>query len=622
MLCWARCASATAVLVLAACSNGDEDLPLFVEPDTAVSYELTIEGAPDEEILSLLEQSLALSRQQEKGAQSLAFLRRRGEGDVATAQKIMRSRGYYEASFDVAVEELPPEEDEGTRAEGAEAEELEEPETRAIATFTVNPGRAFTLTSHRLILIDSGGAAPDPLEAAALGSPVGDAAAAAGIVAAEQGAVAELRRNGRPYATFRSRDAVADLEAATLEVESIIATGPFYRFGDIAFTGNPSVEEAYLRTYVPWEPGAVFDVDALKAYQTELFGTGLFSGASVSPPDDPPESDSVPILVTLDEAPFRTVTLGTRYSTDDGPAVRGSFEHRNLFGANETFGVTLEAGLEEQILGFTYLEPQFLRDGQDFTAGLELRHIEDDAFDEIGGTLTVGLQREVGAHWIIGAGGLLEASLLDEGDGDEEVYLAGLPVFALYDSTDDTLDATRGQRARFSITPFAGLFDSESTFFTKLEARGSAYQDLLGDRRFVLAERGRIGSIVAADNDLVPATRRFFSGGGGSVRGYQEDFIGPIDADNDPEGGLSVAEAGIELRARVFGDLGVAIFTEAGVVSDDALIDLSAGVQVAAGLGFRYYSPIGPLRFDIAFPLNARDVDDSFQAYISIGQAF
>ncbi|MEM9146499.1 MAG: BamA/TamA family outer membrane protein, partial [Pseudomonadota bacterium] len=336
----------------------------------------------------------------------------------------------------------------------------------------------------------------------------------------------------------------------------------------------------------------------------------------------PPDGETVPILVELEEAPFRTVTLGARYGTDDGPAVRGTFEHRNLFGSNETLGLTLEAGLDEQVAGITYLEPQFLRPRQDFTAGFELRHVEDDAFDELGATLTVGLQRELGEHWLVGGGGLLEASLLDEGEGDETVLLAGLPLFAEYDSTNDSLDATRGQRIRLSVTPFAGSFDGEGTLFTRFEARGSAYQDLLGDRRFVLAQRGRIGSIVAADEDLVPATRRFYSGGGGSVRGYQEDFIGPIDDDNDPLGGLSVAEAGLELRARVYGDFGIAVFTEAGVVSDDAVIDLAEGVQVGVGGGLRYYSPIGPIRIDVAFPIDPRDVDDSFQAYISIGQAF
>ena len=606
----ARLAAAGLAPLLAGCASDDGFGELtFTEPETQIDYEVAIEGAPDGDIAALLETSLALYRQQDRGAASLAFLRRRAQGDVETAQRILRSRGYYEATV-------------STRIEAPEAAAGGEAPPPPTAHMVIEPGRRFTLAQHRFQVIDTGGSAPDPLDAAALGSPVGGPAEAAAILAAEQAGVARLRREGRPYATFRNRDSVADLEAATLEVESVIASGPAYRYGPITFEGAPNVEDAYLLTYVPWEEGAVLDAEALREYQSLLFATALFSGASVQPPEEPPEGEVAPIRVKLEEAPFRTVALGVRYSTDEGPGLRARFEHRNLFGSNEQITLEADASLNNQIASAVYVEPQYLRPGQDFTAGLELRRIEDDAYDEIGGTLTAGLERELGERWTVGAGGLLEASLIDDGSGETEAYLAGLPVFAAYDSTDDPIDATRGYRARAMITPFAGLFDDDLALFTRIEARGAAYQDLLGDRRFVLAERVRIGTIISDELTDVPATRRFYSGGGGSVRGYAEDFIGPIDARNNPTGGLSVAEAGLELRARVWGDLGVALFTEAGVVSNDPVLDLAEGIQTAAGFGLRYYSPIGPIRLDIAFPLNGRDVDDTFQAYIAIGQAF
>jgi len=119
----------------------------------------------------------------------------------------------------------------------------------------------------------------------------------------------------------------------------------------------------------------------------------------------------------------------------------------------------------------------------------------------------------------------------------------------------------------------------------------------------------------------VPPTKRLYSGGGGSVRGYAQDYIGPLDHGN-PRGGRSVLEAGVELRARLFGDIGGAIFTEAGSVSTETYPDFEDGIQTAAGLGLRYYSPAGPIRVDVAFPINPRSQDDAFQVYFSIGQAF
>lgn len=604
----AESAIAAMLLALAGCA-GDEGLSdlAFAEPETAIVYEPEIAGAPTKEIGSLLEQSLSIYRLQEKGAQSVAFLRRRGRGDVATAGKILRSYGYYEAEFDFKVIE-PPQTGAKTPA--------------PIARLTVTPGRQFTLAEHRLSLTGTGAEPPPALDPAALGSPVGGAAVAAGILGAENAALAKLKREGRPYASFSGRDAVADMAAAEIEIDSTIAAGGAYGFGPVRFSGAPNVEDAYLLTYLPWTEGETFSTDKLAAYQKELAQTGLFAGVSVQPPETPPEGAAAPVEVTLEEAPFRSAGIGLRYSTDEGPQVRATFEHRNLFGANEQLRVEGEAGLDEQVIGFGYLEPQYLRPGQDLTVGLELRRINDDKFDELGVTATLGLQRELSELWTVGAGGLVEFSQIDDEGTESEAILFGLPFFAQYDSSDDDLDPTRGARLRLEATPFAGQFDDSFAGFLVLEARGALYQDLLGDKRFVLAERGRLGTILADSLGDVPPTRRFYSGGGGSVRGFAQDLIGPLDAANDPVGGRSVAELGVELRARIYGDIGGVIFADAGVVSENTTLDFSQDVLVAAGLGLRYYSPVGPIRIDVGFPLNGRGVDDSFQVYFSIGQAF
>ncbi len=637
---WPRwSALAVALLMVSACAQDDGFGTVeFAEPDTQIDYEVVIEGAPSEEIETLIRQSIALERQRERGAASPAFLRRRAQGDVATVQKILRSRGYYDAQVatEVALPDpapsptAPPLEDGGDAGQDAlqappvDTERAAADRPVATATLRIAAGTPLTLTTHRLQVIETGGRPPPTLDAADLGSPVGRPAEAAGIVAAEAAAVERLRREGRAYAAFRGRDALADLEADTLDVESVIAAGPEYRMGEVTISGAPDVETDYLLSYLPWEPGALFDAAALRDYEQALFDTQLFSGVAVSPPEAPPETPELPIAVELEQAPFRTIALGARFSTDDGPAVRAEFTHRNVLGAGERLTLLFDGAIDEQVAGASLLTPQFRRPGQDLQLGLELRRVEDDKFDELGATLTAGLARELSDRWSVGAGGLVEASLIDEGGtvGETESYLVGLPLFAAYDSTDDPLNATRGQRLRLEATPFVGLFDDEFARFLTLEARGSAYQEILPNERLVLAERGRIGITVAEDRASVPANRRFFSGGGGSVRGYEQDLVGPLDEQNDPEGGLSVVEAGLELRSRIWGDVGGVLFTDAGLVSDDTLPDFAARLQVAAGIGLRYFSPIGPIRLDVAFPINGRDVDDSFQAYFSIGQAF
>ncbi len=575
----------------------------FERPETAVDYAVELSGAPSDEIDALLRESLGVFRRQDDGAQSLAFLRRRAIEDVAIAQRVLRAFGYYEADLAVEVVET---------ADGA-----------ALARLTVEPGRRFTLAAHRFVVLDAGAVAIAPLDAAALGSPVGQAAEAQGILDAEAAAVTRLRATGRPYAVPAGRDAVADLEIATIEVDSTVRAGPAYAFGEPVFEGLRRVEADYLRTYQNWEAGETFDEARLAAFQRRLVDTRLFDAVSVRAPETPPDGDIAPVIVQVEEGRRRSVSAGARFDTDSGPAVRGTFEHRNLFGRNETVLVEALAGLEEQRVEARYRVPQYLRDRQDFVAGAGVRHIEDDAFDELAFTLGAGLERQLGRYWRAGAGGLLEVTQTTDIDGERTFTLAGLPIFAAFDDTDDLLNPTNGWRFRADVTPFAGVADSGGApLFTRLDATLSTYYPLDEERRYVLAGRTRVGSIPALDNDDVPAGRRLYSGGGGSVRGYQDRFIGPLDARGDPTGGRSVVELGAELRALVSPPFGLAFFVEGGAVSQEAVPVFDEGFQVGAGLGLRYLSPVGPIRVDVGVPVNKRREDDDFQIYLSIGQAF
>jgi len=328
------------------------------------------------------------------------------------------------------------------------------------------------------------------------------------------------------------------------------------------------------------------------------------------------------VTVVLEEGPRRRIAGGLRYDTDLGPSGRASYEHRNLFSANERLLVQAEAGLVKQSFGLGFRKPQYLRPGQELLSDLTLTRITDDAYDALSVTLFAGLERQVTDRWRGGLGGLGEVSEIDD-DGEETIaYLLGVPFFAAYDGSNNLLNPTEGQRLRFKATPFGGVYDNSDTEFLVLDATGSIYQPLDQDHHYVVAARARVGSILASDLDSVPETRRLYAGGGGSVRGYAQNFIGPLDNDDDPIGGLSVLEVGVEMRARLFGDVGGVIFAEAGSVSTEMFPDFDDGMQTAAGVGLRYHSPAGPIRLDVAFPVNGRSVDDFFQVYFSIGQAF
>lgn len=568
------------------------------------SYEISATGSPSDEITDLLERSLYLYRFQENGVPSIPLLRRRAESDQEIAKQVLQSFGYFEAAVRTSV----------TPAEDKES---------AMVELVIEPGQPFILSAHRIVITDRDeNGDPVPPDAKDSGSPVGSAAVARAILAAESFVTNRLRQRGYPYASRVSRDAEADLRRREISVLSTFRAGPKLVYGDVSFEGIPDIDETYLRTYQPWKKGETVDARQLAEFQRELIDTGLFNAGAVQLPEDPPKSGEAPVAVVMEQRPFRSVGGGVWYSTDEGPGIRLEFSHRNLFGANESINLRAMTGLEEQRFETRFRKPQFERPGQDLVAGLSLRNLDNEAFDEYGGTLSVGLERELTPHLRVGAGGLFELTQSESSDSSGLAALGGIPTFAEYDTSNDLLDPTDGVRIRAEVTPFAGTYSDEFTAFLRGDVVGSTYFPLDDSDRFVFAVRGRVGSVIAQDLSRVPPGRRIYSGGGGSVRGYEERSIGPLDASGDPTGGLSVLEGGAELRANIAWDIGAAVFLEAASVSEEVVPTFSEGVQYAAGVGLRYYSPIGPIRVDVGVPLNARPTDDSFQIYFSIGQAF
>jgi translocation and assembly module TamA len=162
----------------------------------------------------------------------------------------------------------------------------------------------------------------------------------------------------------------------------------------------------------------------------------------------------------------------------------------------------------------------------------------------------------------------------------------------------------------------------ESDDFAKGYGRYRHYIHLSQTPPLVLATGVTLGSIVGAETEEIPADERFYAGGGGSVRGYAYQSVGPLIGDV-PTGGSSLIELTMEFRLKITERLGVVGFLDGGNVFTTKYPDIGEKLFWGAGGGFRYYTRIGPLRLDVGFPLDRRpDVDDRFQIYVSLGQAF
>jgi translocation and assembly module TamA len=646
-----RCTRAALVVValavIAGCARDTHD-ELVVQTVAApgIAYTAKLSGSPNDELQDLLERSLRLFSLAERPPPSVARLKRRLETDIDTALRVLKAEGYYEASVNGDIAALPSSSpgktsniaatgagrDDGTNTSStARLATVSTGDMQYTATVQVDAGQRFTLGELSVRYV-----APDGFEAPAntdtlpplssLPAPIFTAARAEDIVAAEGAVVIWLKDNGYPDARQMRREAVADLDLNTLGVTTFIHAGTKATLGELRYEGLTSVSESYLRKVQPWVAGARFSQSTLDSMQRNLAGSGLFEVVSVefAQPGEGQvrHPDVVPVSVKLTEAPHRTVGGGLRFDTDVGPSARAFVEHRNLWGGAEKARATATGSIALQELTLELEKPAFLRSDQALVFDGVARHEDDEAFDELTVGATAALERQLTRQLRVSGGLSAEFIRIRESNADGDALLFGTPLGINYDTTDNRLDATRGVRAGAALTPYVGTFDGQSIQFAVTDINASTYLAIDPDANFVVAVRGRVGSLMGAARDSVPANKRLYSGGGGSVRGYESRFIGPLDVDGDPLGGRSVVELGLELRAKVTQSIGVVPFFEAGAVSKDWLPDFDDGVQYAAGLGVRYYTPVGPLRADVAVPLNGRSEDDAFQFYISIGQAF
>lgn len=417
---------------------------------------------------------------------------------------------------------------------------------------------------------------------------------------------------------------ILNRETKTALVRFLVEGEDDAKFGKTDFSGADSIKRKYLSRFLKYKEGECWSPKKLEATRAALLETGLLSSIDLNLPENLPNDKSVPLSFRLKERAARNVRLGAQYSLSEGPGVSAEWRHRNYFGSGEQLSVLTQISTLLQSIGLDFTKPFFLSKKQSLNISSSLERQDTDAFEELSINAQASISRKLSDSWTGNLGVALETSKITDEDGEEETFgLVSFPARLNFDNRDNPLDPHKGYSFAFGVEPFVDAFGESDPFF-KTRMTGTTYFDLSESRYDpVLALRGSVGSILGSDTDNIPATERFFAGGGGSIRGFGFQEAGPVDEDNDPLGGRSIIEGTAELRLKFTDTIGGVAFVDGGGVYDSSFPDFEDGVFLGAGVGARYYTGFGPIRFDVAVPLNKRDqTDQNFQIYISIGQAF
>lgn len=566
-----------------------------------IRYETDFAGIGNDAIQNDLRASSELVAREDAGAESEAALRRRAVADLQRLRAVTDAAGYYDAKLSYDLD---------TRRR-----------TWRVIVQT-DLGEPYLLRDVRLIAPDAG---MPPLigefKPAAFGLDIGARATSAAIVDAEAKIVRFYTERGWPLAKMTGREAIIDRADHSMHVTYTVDVGPEAAFGGIDIAGLDRVERRFVERKLTWREGDLYDSSKVETTRQALVSSNLFATVKLAPADAVGPDDQIPMRLEVMERPPRSIGAGVLYDSTLGFGVRAFWEHRNLFGEGEQ--LRFEGALGESQNGglLRFVRPEFPLRDLDWRSELSLGNELFDAYTARREKAFTGLDYRIDPTLTAGAGVQIEQANVSDDTGNRDYALIGTPLYIRRDDTDSLLDPTRGSRLGLTTTPYTSVSGAQLTFASS-KATASGYQKLGSSDRFVLAGFGNLGSIVGVSLNDLPRDKRLYAGGGGSVRGYGFERAGPLDALGKPLGGLSSLELGVELRTKITDTIGIANFIEGGNVYDRSIPDFGKKLFWGTGIGLRYYSPIGPVRFDIATPLNRRSSDGIVQVYISLGQAF
>jgi len=572
-------------------------------------YETRIAGVEDSDLADLLDKVSSLKTLEDRRPASVEMLRRRADDDLPRLTEAAHSLGYWDAHFSYTLD---------TAGDTAKV------------TVAAAPGPLYRVAS--IALTDAAGRplavpldpdTPPPLKP-------GDAARSAAVVAEETALLAALGHTGHPFAKAAERRVVVDHAAHTMAITYRLDPGPAMRFDGAAIAGLKRLDPGYVERRVKWRPGEVFDNRKVDETRDALTASGLFSTVKIAPAADPADPGRVRMTIDATERAPRTIGAGLGYNTSEGAGARVFWENRNLFGNAEYLRLSLAAGQQQNALSANFRRPDFLAVDQDLLASARIADETPVAYHSRRAELGLGLERRFGRDLTASAGLAVEkanviaqaiSGSLTASQRTQHYALVGVPLGVKLDESDNLLNPTRGYRIQGSVVPYTS-FSGPSLTFVSGRVTGSVYRRLGATDRYVLAASAALASIAGASLAALPADKRLYAGGGGSVRAYGYQMAGPLDLNNNPIGGRSSAELSLELRIKITDTIGVVPFVDAGSVYPSSLPQFGHRLLWGPGLGLRYYTPFGPVRLDVATPAVRRRGDSAVQLYISLGQAF
>ncbi|MGF7152815.1 translocation and assembly module TamA [Novosphingobium gossypii] len=586
------------------------------EKDVQVRYRLQLKGLEladketDSDLASVFNSASALKKGNGKAANTAMVAARLTE-DSQLMETVLASEGWYSPQVRTRMD--PP-------------SDAQDPTLNAV--IQVNPGKRYAFSE---INVKADPTVPSTLIADNFPLKVGEPIVAERVQGAEARVAVALPENGYPFAELGDRDILLDQDEGTGVYTLPITVGPRGRFGGFTTDGDLAFDADHVQVLARFKRGELYDSRKVDDLRKALVATSLFSSVSVEPQKSGEDAGDgtqyVNLHVKQDAGPPRTIAGSVGYAAGEGITAQATWTHRNMFPPEGALIAHAIAGTRQQGAGVTFRRSNAGKRDRTFELVAEAFHNDYDAYSAYTGRIAARIARDSTPIWQKRYTYAFGVEMLGTAETDYDAatggrkrrtyYVAGLNGQVGFDTSDDLLNPTKGYRLTALVQPEAtvrGGFDP----YVRARLDASTYVPL-GDS-FVLAGRVRLGTIQGAGLFDIAPSRRLYAGGGGSVRGYAYQALGEQAPDGNPVGGRSLNEGSVEARYR-FGNYGVVAFVDAGQAYRETMPQFN-DLRYGVGIGGRFYTNFGPMRLDVATPINRRPGEARLNIYVSIGQAF
>lgn len=568
-----------------------------------ISYNVEFQGLNDKRVLREIRLASSLTSLKKRPPASINALSYRVDSDIPSLLKVLHAYGYYEAKVNIQIQEMRDD---------------------VTVIVMIEPGIRYRLESYTIHLYcESPEVANDcchvSLEDAGvqLDRPVRTEA----ILDAELKVLQRLSECGYPLAKIENREVIVDGKTKTVRVQLNVRTDQKAEFGPTTIVGTSRVKPRFVEQKLQWKEDAPYDSRLVEKTQNRLIDTGLFSSVLITHEESLSPNGAIPLKVEVSESKHKSVNLGVSYQTVFGPGVTFGWANRNVGGMGRTLSFQGDVTRISQTGVAMYVHPDFNRIGQDMIAKAQAAHEDIFAYSMRSYSLADRLERQISRRFRGSLGLKGDRLYVTESVQNGNFWLLEVPLYLRWSTANSLLNPTRGITLEYTVTPAWNVADS-SEFYLTQQFTGSIYHALDKKEKMVIAQKLTVGSILSNGLAAVPLCNRFLGGTEQDLRGYRYKTVSSLHHDK-PIGGRAAIYYTLETRFRLTETIGLVPFLDIGSVYKTQYPTIHGKWYKSTGLGFRFFTFMGPFRVDLAFPLDRRkEIDNAFRVLVSIGQMF